>query len=182
LFIRAFIFPKWEPAAPATWNIVPDLLKTGLKSNAGAGNSASGWMPVPGRNSACFARSILKISLFAAILLMAVVTASAVAPTDQALDNASSVGAIHTYLMPDLSLKSAFSVPLTLKSGSPKFKGSCRCACAINDCNTDADCGPGGVCESAPSCCTKSGEVKWFQDSGLSSRKTELPAFKANCN
>jgi hypothetical protein len=24
--------------------------------------------------------------------------------------------------------------------------------------------------------------VKWLQDSGLSSRKTALPAFKASCN
>ena len=129
-----------------------------------------------------FARSILKISLFATILLMTVIAASAAAPTDQSIDNASSVGAIHTYLMPDLSLKSTFSAPLTLKSGQPKFKGSCRCACAINDCNTDADCGPGGVCEQAPSCCVKSGEVKWLPDLGLSSRKTVLPASKASCN
>jgi hypothetical protein len=128
-----------------------------------------------------FARSILKISLFATILLT-VVAASAAAPNDQALDNASSVGAIHTYLLPDLSLKSVFSAPLTLKSGSPKFKGSCRCACAINDCNTDADCGPGGVCLAAPSCCAKSPEARWFQDSGESSRKNELPAFNAKCN
>lgn len=129
-----------------------------------------------------FARSILKIFLFATILLTTVVAASATVPTDQALDNASSVGAIHTYLMPNLSLKSVFSSPLTLKSGSPKFKGSCRCACAINDCNTDADCGPGGVCESAPSCCVNSGKVKWLPDPGLSSRKTVLPAVKASCN
>jgi len=162
---------------------VPDLLKTGLKFNAGPvevrliePNAGSG------KELSMFARSILKISLFASILPMTVVGASAAAPTDQALDSAGSVGAIHTYLMPDLSLKSVFSAPLTLKSGSPKFKGSCRCACAINDCNTDADCGPGGVCESAPSCCTQSGEVKWLQDSGLSSRKTALPAFKASCN
>lgn len=64
-----------------------------------------------------FARSILKIFLFATILLTTVGAASATVPTDQALDNASSVGAIHTYLMPNLSLKSVFSVPLTLESG-----------------------------------------------------------------
>jgi hypothetical protein len=128
-----------------------------------------------------FTRSILKISLFATILLMTVVAASATVPTDLGLDNASYVGAIHTYLTPNLSLKSVFSPPLIL-SGSPKFKGSCRCACAINDCNTDADCGPGGVCESAPSCCVKSGEVKWLQDLGLSSRKTALSVFKSSCN
>lgn len=127
-----------------------------------------------------FSRSIFKMFFFATILLATVATATAAVPANE--EAQSSVGTIHTYLMPDLSLKSTFSAPLTLKSGSPKFKGSCRCACAINDCNTDADCGPGGVCESAPSCCVKSGEVKWFQDSGLSSRKTELPASKAKCN
>ena len=126
-----------------------------------------------------FSRSILKIFLFATILLVSVVTASAITPADQATEN--SVQALHTYLMPDLSLKSAFSVPLTLKFGSPKFKGSCRCACAINDCNTDADCGPGGVCEQAPSCCVNPMAVKWFQNSGQISRKTEPPAFKASC-
>lgn len=126
-----------------------------------------------------FSRSILKISLCVTILLMIVATASAVAPSDQATEN--SAQALHSYLMPDLSLKSAFSVPLTLKFGSPKFKGSCRCACAINDCNTDADCGPGGVCEQAPSCCVNPTAVKWFQNSGQTSRKTELPAFKASC-
>jgi hypothetical protein len=98
----------------------------------------------------------------------------------------SSVGSIHTYLMPDLSLKSVFTLPLAPQAEGnttpPKFKGSCRCACAINDCNTDSDCGPGGVCESAPSCCVKSGEMKWLPDQGLSSRATVLPAFKASCN
>ena len=131
-----------------------------------------------------FSQSILRMFLFAIILLAVVASASAAAPPNEEARN--SVGSIHTYLMPDLSLKSAFAVALTPQAGSnatpPKFTGSCRCACAINDCNTDADCGPGGVCESAPSCCVKSGEMKWLPDQGLSSRKTVLPAFKASCN
>jgi hypothetical protein len=132
-----------------------------------------------------FSRSILlKTFLFISILLMTTLVSSATAPASEAVPG--STGSIHTYLMPDLSLKSVFTVPLAPQAEAnatpPKFKGSCRCACAINDCNTDADCGPGGVCELAPSCCTKSGEVKWLQDSGLSSRKTVLPAFKASCN
>jgi hypothetical protein len=131
-----------------------------------------------------FSRSILKMFLFTTILLAVVASASAAAPPNEEAQN--SVGSIHTYLMPDLSLKSVFSVALTPQAGSnatpPKFKGSCRCSCATNNCNTDADCGPGGACLAAPSCCAKLPEARWFQESGKSSRKTELPAFKAKCN
>jgi hypothetical protein len=131
-----------------------------------------------------FSRSILKMFLFATILLAVVASASAAAPPNEEAQN--SVGSIHTYLMPDLSLKGVFSVALTPQAGAnatlPKFKGSCRCSCATNNCNTDADCGPGGACLAAPSCCAKSPQAQWFQDSEKSSRKTELPAFKAKCN
>ena len=132
-----------------------------------------------------FSRSILlKTFLFISILLMTTLVSSATAPASEAVPG--STGSIHTYLMPDLSLKSVFSVPLapqaTANAAQPKFKGSCRCACAINDCNTDADCGPGGLCLAAPSCCAKSPQAQWFQDSGESSRKIELPAFKESCN
>jgi len=129
-------------------------------------------------------RSIFKMFLFATILLAAVASATAVAPPNEAAQ--SSVGSIHTYLMPDLSLKSVFSVPLApqaeANAAPPKLKGACQCSCAINNCNTDADCGPGGVCLAAPTCCVKSPQAQWFQDSGASSRKTELPAFKVSCN
>lgn len=129
-----------------------------------------------------FSRSnLLKTFLFISILLVTSLASSAAVPANESAQ--SSVGSIHTYLMPDLSLKSVFSVPLATQAepnaNQPKFKGSCRCSCAINNCNTDADCGPGGVCLAAPSCCAKSPQALWFQDS---SRKTELPAFKENCN
>lgn len=132
-----------------------------------------------------FSRSILlKTFLFISILLMITLASSAAAPANEAVQ--SYVGSIHTYLMPDLSLKSVLSVPMAPQAGPnatpPKFKGACRCSCATNNCNTDADCGPGGVCLAAPSCCAKSPEAQWFQDSGESSRKTALPAFKAKCN
>src|SRR6476660_8560106 len=131
-----------------------------------------------------FSRSIFKMFLFATILLAAVATASATTPANE--EAQSSVGSIHTYLMPDLSLKSVFTVPLapqaTANAAPPKLKGACRCSCAINNCNTDADCGPGGLCLAAPSCCAKSPQAQWFQDSGESSRKTELPVVKASCN
>jgi len=64
-----------------------------------------------------FSRSILKMFLFATILLAAVATATAAAPANE--EAQSSVGSIHTYLMPDLSLKSAFAVPVSaLPSGA----------------------------------------------------------------
>jgi hypothetical protein len=132
-----------------------------------------------------FSRSILlKTFLFLSILLMTTLASSAAAPANE--EAQSSVGSIHTYLMPDLSLKSVFTVPLTALAEAnavpPKFKGACRCSCAINNCNTDADCGPGGVCLAAPSCCAKSPQAQWSQDAGDSSRKNELPAFKVSCN
>ncbi len=132
-----------------------------------------------------FSRSILlKTFLFISILLMTTLASSAAVPASEAVPD--STGSIHTYLMPDLSLKSVFTVPLAPQAegnaAPPKLKGSCQCSCAINNCNTDADCGPGGVCLSAPTCCVKSPQAQWFQDSGASSRKNELPAFKAKCN
>jgi hypothetical protein len=132
-----------------------------------------------------FSRSnLLKTYLFISILLMTTLASSAAVPANEAVPG--STGSIHTYLMPDLSLKSVLSVPVAPQAGPnappPKLKGACRCSCAINNCNTDADCGPGGVCLAAPSCCAKSPQAQWFQDSGESSRKTELPAFKAKCN
>jgi len=130
-----------------------------------------------------FSRSILlKTFLFISILLMTKLASSAAALTHE--EAQSSTGSIHTYLTPDLSLKSVFTVPLTpLAEGNaapPKLKGACQCSCAINNCNTDADCGPGGVCLSAPTCCVKSPQAQWFQDSGASSHKPA--AFKASCN
>ncbi len=130
-------------------------------------------------------RSILKMFLLATVLLAAVATASAAAPTDEATP--SSVGSIHTYLMPDLSLKSVFSATLTAQADANpdkrrKFKGSCRCSCATNNCNVDEDCGPGGICDQFISCCAKTPEAKWFQDAGQASRKTEMPAFKNSCD
>lgn len=141
-------------------------------------------MPASLKGDRMFSRSIFKMFLVVTILVAAVATATAAAPANE--EAQSSVGSIHTYLMPDLSLKSVFFVPLAPQaepSADPrKFKGACRCSCATNNCNTDADCGPGGVCEQFISCCAKLPEAKWFQDSGQSSRKTELPAFKAKCN
>lgn len=125
-------------------------------------------------------RSILKFSLLAAILVMTVATASAVAPADQAPGN--SVQTIHTYLMPDLSLKSALSVPLPLQPTSG-FVKTCRCSCGTAKCATDADCGGGvGSCSHFISCCAKQPEAASIQGAQESSRKTALPPFKEQCN
>ncbi|HKV93450.1 MAG TPA: hypothetical protein VJW20_12960 [Candidatus Angelobacter sp.] len=126
-----------------------------------------------------FLRSILKISLFVTILVMTVATASAVAPADQAEGN--SVQALHTFLMPDLSLKSALSVPLPLQP-TAGFVKTCRCSCGTAKCATDEDCGGGvGSCSHFISCCAKR-EAASIQGAQESSRKTPLPAFKEQCN
>lgn len=125
-------------------------------------------------------RSILKISLCVTILAMTVATASAVAPAEQATGN--SVQAIHTYLMPDLSLKSALSVPLPLQPATG-FVKTCRCSCGTAKCANDEDCGGGvGSCSHFISCCAKQPEASSIQGAQESSRKTPLPAFKEQCN
>ncbi len=79
-----------------------------------------------GRTSPGRKRRMLKTLLFATILLAAVTTAVAAAPAEKAA--LVPAGSIHTYLMPDLSLKSA----------------------------TDADCGGGiGSCSHFIGCCAK---------------------------
>jgi hypothetical protein len=124
-------------------------------------------------------RSILKIFLFATILLLAVATASAAAPTDQATDN--SVGTLHTYLTPDLSLRSAFVLPVTTLPAKAANRKTWRCSCGTAFCATDADCGGGeGSCSAFISCCAKRDGAQFISDQA--SRKTELPEFKANCN
>lgn len=137
-------------------------------------------MPVPlERRSRMLLRSILKVSLCATILVMIVTTASAVAPADQATGN--SVQAIHTYLLPDLSLKSALLVPLSPQPPTG-FHKTCRCSCGTAKCATDADCGGGeGSCSAFISCCAKP-EAASIQGAGESSRQTALPAFKEQCN
>lgn len=128
-----------------------------------------------------FSSSILKTFLLAAIALAASMGAATTAGPSEETGLASGT-LFHTYLMPDLSLKSVFSVPLLPKQPNlTRFKGSCACSCAEFNCNTDADCGPGGVCLSAPTCCLRSTGTHWFQGVNQSPGKTELPAFKASC-
>jgi hypothetical protein len=137
-------------------------------------------MPVPLKGDRMFSRSILnlKMFLFATILLAAVASATAAAPANE--DAQTSVGSIHTYLMPDLSLKSVFAVPV-LPSGAA-FRKTCRCSCGTAHCATDADCGGGaGSCSPFISCCAKGDEALSFSGADKSSRKTELPLTNSNC-
>jgi hypothetical protein len=94
-------------------------------------------MPVPLKGDRMFSRSIFKMFLFVTILAAIVSTATAAAPANE--EAQSSIGSIHTYLMPDLSLKSVFAVPV-LPSGAA-FRKTCRCSCGSGHCATDADCG-----------------------------------------
>lgn len=126
-----------------------------------------------------FSRSIFKMFLFATILLAAVASATAASPVNE--EAQSSVGSIHIYLMPDLSLKSVFAVPV-LPSGAG-FRKTCRCSCGTAPCAKDADCGGGvGSCSAFISCCAKGDQALSFSGADKSSRKTELPAFKRSCN
>jgi hypothetical protein len=135
-----------------------------------------------------FSRSNLpRTILFMSIFLMATVASYAATPDDQ--PTTSSFGVIHTYLMPDLSLKSVFSVPVSVSSvpvltPSPAgFRKTCRCSCGTGSCATDADCGGGvGSCSHFISCCAKGEKTQWFLGAEQSSRKTELPAFNGSCN
>ena len=124
-----------------------------------------------------FSRSILKTILFVTIVLAAAASAYAAGPVDETTPN--SAGSIHTYLMPDLSLKTVFASPTALQESALVFGKTCRCSCG-QPCKTNADC-DGGLCAAGITCCARTPEAKWFQASG-SSRKTELPAFKAGCN
>ncbi len=125
-----------------------------------------------------FSRSILKLFLVTIFLLATLASATAAAPAND--EAQSSVGSIHTYLMPDLSLKSVFSVALPSGAG---FRKTCRCSCGTAPCGTDKDCGGGvGSCSAFISCCAKGDGALSFSGADKSSRKTELPAFKASCN
>jgi hypothetical protein len=127
-----------------------------------------------------FSRSMLKMLLFATILLAAVASATAATPASD--EAQSSVGSIHTYLMPDLSLKSAFLLPATPLPNGAGFRKTCRCSCGTAPCAQDADCGGGvGSCSAFISCCAKGDGTLSFSGADKSSRKTELPEINSKC-
>ena len=125
--------------------------------------------------------------LFVVVLLLAAVSAVA-ATTDPNIQPATVAPAIKTYLMPDLTFMSVFSLDLlqpsealaaqpdTVAAARPRT-GFCRCSCGF-PCSTSADCG-GVSCDKFITCCarkTQNPEAGWFTRSfESSSHKTAQP-------
>ena len=121
--------------------------------------------------------------LFLVFVLLLAATAAFAATSDSSSSSATVAPAIRTYLMPDLSLKSVFSVPVLALPSGTGFRKTCRCSCGTAPCGTDKDCGGGvGSCSAFISCCAKGDKTLSFSGADNSSRKTELPAFKESCN
>jgi len=116
------------------------------------------------------------------VLLLMAVAAFAAAP-DSSASNVTAAPAIKTYLMPDLTFHSVFTLDMlqpaqTLNgtadglSARPR-RGTCRCSCGF-PCTTSADCG-GSSCDPFITCCVgkpNSPEVDWF------TRSLELSSHK----
>jgi len=123
--------------------------------------------------------------LLVLVLLLSAVAAMA-ATTDSNAQQATLTSGIRTYLMPDLSFKSVFSLdmlpqaaglatqPDATATGATKL-GFCQCGCGIR-CSTSADCG-GSACRPFITCCARKSqnpEVDWFTRSfEFSSHKTQ---------
>lgn len=123
---------------------------------------------------------MFKALLFTTILLAALAASYAAGPADQA--SPASATPIRTYLMPDLSLKSAFVVP-ALPQALAGGRKTCRCSCGTAPCARDADCGGAvGSCSAFISCCAKGSVTQAPSSADQSSRQTALPAFKSECN
>jgi len=125
-----------------------------------------------------FSRSMLKTFLFASFLLVTVATACAAAPPNETAP--SSVGTIHTYLMPDLSLKSVFSIPVVVQPTSGVIHRTCRCSCGTISCTSDFDC-DGASCDGFITCNCAKRVGDWFPGAEQSSRETALPTLKGSC-
>ena len=138
--------------------------------------------------------------LFLVFVLLLAATAAVAATSDSSSSRPTGTPAIRTYLMPDLSFKSVFSLDLLQPAealasqpdnlaAAPRKRGTCRCSCGF-PCATDADCG-GSSCDPFITCCarkTQNPEVEWFTRSfESSSHKTPLPEailkemLKADC-
>jgi hypothetical protein len=125
--------------------------------------------------------------LLVVVLLLSAVAAVA-ATTDSSSQPATATPGIRSYLMPDLSFKSVFSLDLlsqtaglasqpdALAAGGTK-QGFCACGCGIR-CTTSADCG-GAACRPFITCCARKPQsfgADWFTRSfQMSSHKTAQP-------
>ena len=123
--------------------------------------------------------------LLVVVLLLSAVAAVA-ATTDPNTQPATPE--IKSYLMPDLSFKSVFSLDLlqpsqalaaqpdTAAAARPR-RGFCRCSCGFQ-CTSSADCG-GASCDAFITCCARKAqnpEAGWFTRSfETSSHKTAQP-------
>ncbi|HEY2359799.1 MAG TPA: hypothetical protein VGK36_01685 [Candidatus Angelobacter sp.] len=132
--------------------------------------------------------------LFLAFVLLLAATAAVAATSDSNSSNATVTPAIRTYLMPDLSLKTVFSLdmmpqgaglaaqPDAIDTGATKG-GFCQCGCGIR-CTTSADCG-GAACRPFITCCARKGQsadAEWFRSSQASHKTTVTEAiFKTDC-
>ncbi len=126
--------------------------------------------------------------LLVVVLFLAAVAAVA-ATTDANSQPTTATPDIKSYLMPDLSFKSVFSLDLqpsevlaaqpdTVAAAPPKKFGTCRCSCG-SPCATNADCG-GASCDPFITCCNArkapNPESRWFTRSfEFSSHKTAQP-------
>jgi hypothetical protein len=118
-------------------------------------------------------RLLLTTLVLTGALLVAATALAAPLATDQPA--AVSGSTIRTSLQPNLSLKSTLSFgkqSLTV-AGPIAFHRSCRCGCG-GTCRTDADCGPGGVCEPFISCCAKQPGKEWPQDASSGSPNADV--------
>jgi hypothetical protein len=132
--------------------------------------------------------------LFLVFVLLLAATAAVAATSDSNSSNATVTPAIRTYLMPDLSLKTVFSLdmmpqgagltsqPDAIATGATKG-GFCQCGCGIR-CTTSADCG-GAACRPFITCCARKGQsadAEWFRSSQASHKTTVTEAiFKTDC-
>ncbi len=121
---------------------------------------------------------LLRTLLLSCILLGTVVAVAA--PATNA--STGSAVAVHTYLQPDLSLKSVLvsdSFQIAGKAATGTSIRTCRCSCG-QPCTSNADCG-GNVCGVGITCCGRNPQDSpWLNLS--SSHKTSAPAVALKCN
>src|SRR5260370_15201660 len=110
---------------------------------------------------------LMSCAMFLACVFLVAVAVASPAATDQPLAGSSNM---QTSLQPDLTLKS--TVPADhLPTLTANRKGPCRCSCGY-PCTTDAQCGPGGLCEPFISCCDREGTEHAFHQIGARSTRT----------
>jgi len=115
------------------------------------------------------------------LLFVLLIAVAALAANNQSAANSGS--AFRTYLQPDLTFKSVLSpefLPQT-QGTQVAFGRTCRCSCGY-PCETDNDCGPGGLCERFISCCAGPSAQIFQEMTARSTRTGEHPAEAVNIN